>query len=91
MPKEEYTERVEIVPCDDGWPGYEETMVELLKFYKLQKDMSGQIEVKLGWKTIFCLELIEQLRTEKNYPRKNDKKKIVCWELLKERWILWKC
>ena len=53
MSKEEYTERVEIVPCDDDWPGYEETMAELLKFYELQKDMSAQIEVKLGWKAIF--------------------------------------
>jgi hypothetical protein len=28
MVKKNYTERVEIVPCDDGWPGYEETVVE---------------------------------------------------------------
>jgi hypothetical protein len=28
MTKKDYTERVEIVPCDDGWPGYEETLVE---------------------------------------------------------------
>ncbi len=53
MSKEEYTERVEIVPCDDGWPGYEETMAELLKFNELQKNMSAQIEVKMGWKAMF--------------------------------------
>ena len=28
MQKEEYTERVKIVPYDDGWPGYEETVAE---------------------------------------------------------------
>lgn len=28
MVKKDYTERVEIVPCDDGWPAYEETVVE---------------------------------------------------------------
>ncbi len=29
MVKKDYIERVEIVQCDDGWPGYEETVVEL--------------------------------------------------------------
>jgi len=29
MSKEEYTERVEIVPCDDGWPGFEEKVLEV--------------------------------------------------------------
>ncbi len=28
MPKEEYTERVDVVPYDDGWPDHEETVVE---------------------------------------------------------------
>ncbi|MCP4340650.1 MAG: hypothetical protein GY799_17640 [Desulfobulbaceae bacterium] len=28
MAKKDYTKRVEIVPCDDGWPGYEEMVVE---------------------------------------------------------------
>lgn len=30
MPKEDYTytERVEVVPYDDGWPDHEETVVE---------------------------------------------------------------
>jgi hypothetical protein len=28
MLKEDYTERVKIVSCDDGWTGYEETVVE---------------------------------------------------------------
>jgi hypothetical protein len=28
MTKKDYTERVEIVPCDDSWPGYEETVVK---------------------------------------------------------------
>jgi len=34
-------------------PGYEETMAELLIFSELQKDMSAQIEVKMGWKAMF--------------------------------------
>jgi len=29
MPKEEYTERVEVVPYDDGRPDHEETVEEL--------------------------------------------------------------
>ena len=66
-------------------------MAELLKFYELQKDMSAQIEVKLGWKALFLPELIGQIITGINYSRKNDKKKIGCSELLKERRILWKC
>jgi hypothetical protein len=28
MPKEDYTERVEVVSYGDDWPGYEETIVE---------------------------------------------------------------
>ncbi len=28
MPKEDYTERVEVVSYGDDWPGYEETVVE---------------------------------------------------------------
>jgi len=29
MPKEDYTERVEVVPYDDGWPGFEEKVLEV--------------------------------------------------------------
>jgi hypothetical protein len=29
MPKEDSTERVKIVPYDDGWPGFEEKIMEV--------------------------------------------------------------
>ena len=48
MPKEDYTERVEVVPYGDGWPGFEEKVLDVLKKSKPQRDMSFQIVVKLG-------------------------------------------
>ncbi len=29
MPKEEYTERVDVIPYDDGWPGFEEKVLDV--------------------------------------------------------------
>jgi hypothetical protein len=48
MPKEDYTERVEVVPYDDSWPGFEEKVLEVYKKSKPQRDMFFQIVVKLG-------------------------------------------
>lgn len=54
MVKKDYTERVEIVPCDDGWPGYEETVVEFYKnCYEPPRDGFVLIEMKWGWDCMF--------------------------------------
>ena len=29
IPKVNYTERVEVFPCDDGWPGFEEKVLDV--------------------------------------------------------------
>lgn len=29
IPKEDYTERVEVVPYDDGWPDFKEKVLEV--------------------------------------------------------------
>jgi hypothetical protein len=37
LAKEDYAERVKIVPYDDGWPGFEEKVLKVQKISKITK------------------------------------------------------
>ena len=51
------TERVEIVPCDDGWPEYEEQDLDFYKVLKPQVDTCARNKGGLVEKGRACLRI----------------------------------
>ena len=87
--KENTKPAVEIVPYDDGWPEYEEAVLDFLKTQRPRLYTYAQIEGELAeYGMIMAGICLESLRKRKN-QWKIRKKKIGCLGLVKLEEDLW--